>query len=123
MTHRTEDVKRFKTNRTEEKENEDVVREIHTSRNLMTTGKRKTSLFGHILKHNDFIMNILEGKIIGKKRRGIKYKQCDIMYLNKCIYLFFIYLLNNMRDMYVCIRGKYKQFAFFKLLLIDLYYI
>lgn len=52
-------------------EDEDALREMDTSRNLMATKHKKiTSLFKHILTHNDFAKNILERKIIWKKRRG-----------------------------------------------------
>lgn len=50
-------------------ENKNVFRKTDTSRNLMATiNRRKTLLFRCILRHNDFITNII--RIIGKKRRG-----------------------------------------------------
>lgn len=42
-----------------------MLREIGTGRNLMAT---LNSPFKHILRHNYFIKDILEAKIIGKKR-------------------------------------------------------
>lgn len=33
--------------------------------------KRKVKFIGHLLGHNDFVINILERKFIGKRPRGI----------------------------------------------------
>ena len=32
--------------------------------------RRKIAIFGHSLQHNEFLISILEGKVLGKKRRG-----------------------------------------------------
>lgn len=56
--------------------------------------KRKTKLIGHLIKHNTFIWNIFEGKVLGKRIKErprtckeriatklIKIKSLDIKYI------------------------------------------
>ncbi|KAI5734042.1 hypothetical protein M8J77_001775 [Diaphorina citri] len=58
------------------KSNERVLEEVGESRQLIKTiEKRKIKLIGHIIRHNNFITNIFEGKIQGKKTRGRPRKQ------------------------------------------------
>uniref|UniRef100_A0A8D8M2F8 Uncharacterized protein n=1 Tax=Cacopsylla melanoneura TaxID=428564 RepID=A0A8D8M2F8_9HEMI len=54
-----------------EKINERVLEELQERRHLMKTIEtRKIKLVGHIIRHNEFINNIFEGKVPGKKSRG-----------------------------------------------------
>ncbi|KAI5739387.1 hypothetical protein M8J77_018683 [Diaphorina citri] len=65
-----------KTRWIEKKSNERVLEEVGESRQLIKTiEKRKIKLIGHIIRHNNFITNIFEGKIQGKKTRGRPRKQ------------------------------------------------
>jgi len=51
----------------ERKRNETILEEIGETRSMWTLiMKRKIKLVGHLLRHNDFITNIFEGKIAGK---------------------------------------------------------
>ncbi|KAI5755057.1 hypothetical protein M8J77_013699 [Diaphorina citri] len=71
----------------ERKRNEKILEEIGEERNLMKTlMKRKIKLVGHLLRHNDFITNILEGKVEGRRPRGRPRKSYfeDIMKLMDC---------------------------------------
>jgi hypothetical protein len=57
------------TSWTERKRNDTILQEIGEERNIITAiMKRKVKLIGHLLKHNDSVTNILEGKIMGKPR-------------------------------------------------------
>uniref|UniRef100_A0A8D8RMY9 Craniofacial development protein 2 n=1 Tax=Cacopsylla melanoneura TaxID=428564 RepID=A0A8D8RMY9_9HEMI len=52
-----------KTKWIERKRNETILEEIKESRNLIESiMKRKIKLVGHLLRHNNFIINIIEGK-------------------------------------------------------------
>jgi hypothetical protein len=52
----------------ERKTNEIVLQEVREKRNIMShILKRKTKLIGHLIRHNTFINNIFEGKIMGRK--------------------------------------------------------
>lgn len=45
--------------------------------------KEKTSLFGHILRHNNFVRNVLERKMLGKKgkeRSGNRLQRQDVSF-------------------------------------------
>ncbi|KAI5731180.1 hypothetical protein M8J77_006038 [Diaphorina citri] len=60
-----------KTSWVEKKSNERVLAEVKERRYLMNfIASRKTKLIGHIIRHNDFLSNIFEGKVEGKKPRG-----------------------------------------------------
>lgn len=59
-----------KTQLGRKKRKEDILRKMDTWRNLMAELKmKKRSLFRHIIQHNDFMKNNLEGKIIEEKRK------------------------------------------------------
>jgi hypothetical protein len=60
-----------RTSWTESKRNDTILQEIGEERNIITAiMKRKVKLIGHQLRYNDFVTNILEGKIMGKRLRG-----------------------------------------------------
>ncbi|KAI5727290.1 hypothetical protein M8J77_000272 [Diaphorina citri] len=60
-----------KTSWVEKKSNERVLAEVKERRYLMNfIASRKIKLIGHIIRHNDFLSNIFEGKVEGKKPRG-----------------------------------------------------
>ena len=51
--------------------NEEVLQRINEKRNLMDTiEKRRGKMIGHLIRHDRFINNIMEGKIEGKRGRG-----------------------------------------------------
>ena len=51
--------------------NEDVLRRVQENRSLWRNiQKRRVTLIGHILRHNNFIKGILEGIVEGRTRRG-----------------------------------------------------
>lgn len=55
----------------EKKSNEVLLEEIKEKRSLMQRiMKRKIKLIGHLLRHNTFITNIIEGKMEGRRPRG-----------------------------------------------------
>lgn len=59
-----------RTSLTERKRNDTILQEIGEERNIITAiMKREMKLIGHLLKHNDFVTNILEGNIMGKRSR------------------------------------------------------
>ena len=63
--------KMTRTSWIERKTNLEVLREVQEERRLLREmEKRKTKFIGHVLRHNTFIINILEGKVLGKKGRG-----------------------------------------------------
>lgn len=33
-------------------------------------GRRKSKMIGHIMRHNQFLKNVFEGKVLGEKPRG-----------------------------------------------------
>lgn len=53
------------------KTNGEVLREIGEQRNLMEAmERRKIKYIGHVIRHNKFLAEILEWKILGKKGKG-----------------------------------------------------
>lgn len=63
--------KMTRTSWMERKTNLEVLREVKEERRLMKEmGKRKIKFIGHVIRHNTFFVNILEGKVLGKKGRG-----------------------------------------------------
>jgi hypothetical protein len=53
------------------KSKEEVLKEINEKRTILTViGMRKVKLIGHLLRHNGFVTNIMEGRALGKKSRG-----------------------------------------------------
>ncbi|KAG8228137.1 hypothetical protein J437_LFUL000139 [Ladona fulva] len=36
----------------------------------LTIGKRRAKVIGHVLRHNQYLTNIIGGKVVGKKPRG-----------------------------------------------------
>lgn len=59
----------------ERKRNETILEEIEERRNLITSiMKRKVKLVGHLLRHNEFITNIIEGRVLGRRPRGRPWK-------------------------------------------------
>jgi len=55
----------------ERKSNERVLDEIGEKRSLMIhIIERKIKLIGHIMRHNDFLNNIFEGRIMRRRPRG-----------------------------------------------------
>jgi hypothetical protein len=53
------------------KSNEEVLKEINEKRKILRViGMRKVKFIGHLLRHNSFVTNIMEGRVLGKKNRG-----------------------------------------------------
>jgi hypothetical protein len=53
------------------KSNEEVLKEINEKRTILRVVEmRKVKFIGHLLRHNDFVTNIMEGRVLGKKNRG-----------------------------------------------------
>jgi hypothetical protein len=53
------------------KSNEEVLKEINEKRTILrVVGMRKVKLIGHLLRHNSFVTNIMEGRVLGKESRG-----------------------------------------------------
>jgi hypothetical protein len=53
------------------KSNEEVLKEINEKRTILrVVGMRKVKLIGRLLRHNDFVTNIMEGRVLGKEGRG-----------------------------------------------------
>jgi hypothetical protein len=53
------------------KSNEEVLKEINEKRTtLRVVGMRKVKLIGHFLRHNGFVTNIMECRVLGKDSRG-----------------------------------------------------
>jgi hypothetical protein len=51
--------------------NEEVLKEINEKRTILRlVGMRKLKLIGHLLRHNGFFTNIMEGRVLGKESRG-----------------------------------------------------
>jgi len=51
--------------------NEEVFQRVKEARLLLKIlNNRRHSLIGHIIRHNEFVVNILEGAILGKKAMG-----------------------------------------------------
>ena len=76
-----------RTKWTERKRNETIMEEIEEKRNIMTSlMRRKVKLVGHLLRHNNFITNIIEGKVAGRRPRGRPRKSYleDIYHLMGC---------------------------------------
>lgn len=62
--------------------NEEVLQRAEEERTLLKTLKsRRHSWIGHIIRHNEFVTNIVEGVIPGKKARG----RPRLQYLNQAI--------------------------------------
>lgn len=56
---------------TEKKTNEEVLNIVREKRSLMNIiANRRGKMLGHLLRHDEFIKVILEGKIEGKRKRG-----------------------------------------------------
>jgi hypothetical protein len=56
--------------------NEAVLYRVKEKRNILhTIRRRKANWIGHILRRNYLLSNIIEGKIIGTRRRGKRHKQ------------------------------------------------
>jgi hypothetical protein len=48
------------------KSNEEVLTEINEKRTILrVVGMRKVKLIGHLLRHNGFVTNIMEGRVLG----------------------------------------------------------
>ena len=86
-TMRKEDIKRLeafemwiwrkmqKVKYTEHKTNEEVMKEIEEDRSLIDTiRKRQRNWMGHVLRHDSLLRTIIEGKMEGKRVRGIPRK-------------------------------------------------
>lgn len=53
-----------------------VLEEVKEQRSLTAViRKRETKIFGHVIRHNNFIRNILERKILGNKGKGWSAKE------------------------------------------------
>jgi hypothetical protein len=53
------------------KSNEEVLKEINEKRTILRVVEmRKVKLIGHLLRHNSFVTNIMEGRVLGKESRG-----------------------------------------------------
>jgi hypothetical protein len=53
------------------KSNEEVLKEINEKRTILrVVGMRKVKLIGHLMRHNGFVTNIMEGRVLGKESRG-----------------------------------------------------
>lgn len=77
----------IKTRWIDKKRNEQVLKEVRGKRQMMKMiESTKTKLIGHIIRHNDFITNIFEEEVTGKKPRGRLRKQHfeHIQELMKC---------------------------------------
>lgn len=60
-----------RTSWVERKTNEQVLREVNEGRTLLRDiRRRKAKMIGHIVRHSEFLVNIFEGKVLGKKTRG-----------------------------------------------------
>ena len=60
-----------RTSWTERKTNLGVLKELGEERKLLNEiEKRKIRITEHIIRHNTFIKNIYEGKVLGKEGRG-----------------------------------------------------
>jgi hypothetical protein len=47
-----------------------VLKEINEKRTILrVVGMRKVKLFEHLLRHNGFVTNIMEDRVLGKKSR------------------------------------------------------
>jgi hypothetical protein len=56
--------------------NEAVLHRVKEERNILhTVRRRKANWIGHILSRNCLLSHIIEGKIIGTRRRGRRCKQ------------------------------------------------
>lgn len=66
------------TSGAEKKGSDYVLRELDTSRNLLETLNKRTSVVGHILMNHDFIIYILGGKNKGKERSGRPALHCRV---------------------------------------------
>jgi hypothetical protein len=56
--------------------NEAVLHRVKEERNILhTIRRRKANWIGHILRRNCLLSHIIEGKIIGTRRRGMRRKQ------------------------------------------------
>lgn len=63
--------KMTKTSWTEKKTNQQILIEIVERRSLLENiMKRKVKLIGHLIRHNQFIGNIFEGRLLGRRSRG-----------------------------------------------------
>lgn len=63
--------KMTKTSWTEKKTNQQILIEIVERRSLLENIlKRKVKLIGHLIRHNQFIGNIFEGRLLGRRSRG-----------------------------------------------------
>jgi hypothetical protein len=60
-----------KTRWIDKKSNKKVLEEVDERRQLMKSiNSRKIKLVGHLMRNNDFITNIFEGKVAGKMTKG-----------------------------------------------------
>ena len=60
-----------RTSWVEKKSNAKVLEEINEKRMLVKElEKRRIKFIGHILRHNELLINIFEGKMLGKRTRG-----------------------------------------------------
>ena len=51
-----------------------VLYKVKESRNLITIIRRRVKLIGHLLRYNDFVSSINEGKVLGKRGWGMPKK-------------------------------------------------
>jgi hypothetical protein len=66
--------------------NEAVLHRVKEERNILHTIRRKANWIGHILRRNCLLSHIIEGKIIGTRRRGRRSKQLldDLKEARRC---------------------------------------
>ncbi|KAI5634899.1 hypothetical protein NE865_12382 [Phthorimaea operculella] len=56
---------------TEKRTNEEVLRRVDEKRALLRTiENRRGKMIGHLIRHDHFLKNIVEGKVEGRRRRG-----------------------------------------------------
>jgi hypothetical protein len=65
-----------KVSLTDHIKNEAVLHRVKEDRNILhTIRRRKANWIGHILRRNCLLSHIIEGKIIGTRKRGRRRKQ------------------------------------------------
>jgi hypothetical protein len=64
-----------KTSWTNRVNNEAELHRVKEEMNILHTRRREANLIGHILRRNCLLSHIIEGKIIGTRRRGRRRKQ------------------------------------------------
>lgn len=84
-----------------------MLQEIGEGRNIINTiMKRKIKLIGYLIKHNNFVTNILEGKIMGKRLRR-RPRQSYFNNINQRMgFTSYQYLKNTARDREVWLQRQ-----------------